>query len=101
MVVDLVLADPPSSVSLTTATTLLSLSLSLSSCLSLLLSIPPSSSSSLFLSLSFCTEEYLNLSLLSFFCFPSFSLLFLSICSYTSSSPLSLPLIASRSPFFF
>lgn len=97
VVVDLVLADPPSSVSLSHHR--YNSSLSLSSCLSLLLSIPPSSSS-LFLSLSFCTEEYLNLSLLSFFVF-LLSLCYSSPISYTSSSPLSLPLIASRSPFFF
>lgn len=86
-VVDLVLADPPSSVSLTTATTLLSLSLR-SPSYSLFLSPPLPPPLPLCV---FCTEEYLDLSLLPFFFF--FWFLFFSIflsIAYTSSSPLSL-----------
>ena len=85
MVVDLVLADPPSSVSLTTATTLLSLR---SPSYSLFLSppLPPR----LPLSVSFVQKSILIcLFFLFFFAFFFFFSIFLSI-AYTSSSPLPL-----------
>ena len=97
-VVDLVLADPPSSVSLTTATTLLSLR---SPSYSLFLSppLPPR----LPLSVSFVQKSILICLFFLFFFLLSFFFFLYSSPSPTPLPPLclSLPLIASRSPFFF